>query len=48
MNQSEIQGAVESKLEWARPELQRIDAGSAETGMNANEDGNSDTFNSRS
>jgi hypothetical protein len=38
----------EPKLEWVRPELFRIEAGSAESGTRSNEDGNTDTFNARS
>ncbi len=48
MNQNNVKVAAEAKLEWIRPELQRLDAGSAETGSRQNEDGNSDTFNARS
>jgi hypothetical protein len=39
VDQKQAQSAVVAKLEWARPELQRIEAGSAEAGNNANEDG---------
>ncbi len=31
MSNSEIQAAVEAKLTWVRPQLQRIQAGSAES-----------------
>jgi hypothetical protein len=36
------------RKQWAKPLVRRLSAGAAETGERFNEDGNSDTFNSRS
>jgi predicted metal-dependent hydrolase len=39
VNNNEVQAVVEAKQAWVRPELQRIEAGSAESQRGGSNDG---------